>query len=411
MNRLVIIGNGFDLAHGLPTRYKDFIDDYWSSIKSSEHNEMVKFNFNRGIKFDSNNNFNDLANNLIRLEPNAQIRNHEVFIQKQFGAPNVDNREQIIIYKNDFFKIINYYSLNNWVDIENLYYELLKDVFKGINNRYSGTISKLNKDFEEIKSYLIKYLYKILDEGDYMDRRIYGIKSILEKQYYEDLELDSYLDEFPNEDHIDLKKYNDIVKNHFSANGNLNELTRNKIVENQLYFLSFNYTPLANKYVSEVDNFDENCANYIHGLLNFEKMNPINFGFGDELSENYKEIENLNENEYLKFFKSFQYLQNSNYRNLLQFVDSKKFQVYIMGHSCGLSDRTLLNTIFEHENCRSIKVFYHEEFDDEGNSIKDNFTEIIQNISRHFDDKKQMRAKIVNKALSEPLPQIQLPKK
>jgi hypothetical protein len=151
MNRLVIIGNGFDLAHGLPTRYKDFIDDYWSSIKSSEHNEMVKFNFNTGIKFDSNNNFNDLANNLIRLEPNAQIRNHEVFIQKQFGAPNVDNREQIIIYKNDFFKIINYYSLNNWVDIENLYYELLKDVFKGINNRYSGTISKLNKDFEEIK--------------------------------------------------------------------------------------------------------------------------------------------------------------------------------------------------------------------------------------------------------------------
>lgn len=411
MNRLVIIGNGFDLAHGLPTRYKDFIDDYWSSIKSSEHNEMVKFNFNTGIKFDSNNNFNDLANNLIRLEPNAQIRNHEVFIQKQFGAPNVDNREQIIIYKNDFFKIINYYSLNNWVDIENLYYELLKDVFKGINNRYSGTISKLNKDFEEIKSYLIKYLYKILDEGDYMDRRIYGIKSILEKQYYEDLELDSYLDEFPNEDHIDLKKDNDIVKNHFSANGNLNELTRNKIVENQLYFLSFNYTPLANKYVSEVDNFDENCANYIHGLLNFEKMNPINFGFGDELSENYKEIENLNENEYLKFFKSFQYLQNSNYRNLLQFVDSKKFQVYIMGHSCGLSDRTLLNTIFEHENCRSIKVFYHEEFDDEGNFIKDNFTEIIQNISRHFDDKKQMRAKIVNKALSEPLPQIQLPKK
>jgi hypothetical protein len=29
MNRLVIIGNGFDLAHGLPTSDKDFIDDYW----------------------------------------------------------------------------------------------------------------------------------------------------------------------------------------------------------------------------------------------------------------------------------------------------------------------------------------------------------------------------------------------
>ena len=29
MNRLVLIGNGFDLAHGLKTSYADFIDWYW----------------------------------------------------------------------------------------------------------------------------------------------------------------------------------------------------------------------------------------------------------------------------------------------------------------------------------------------------------------------------------------------
>ena len=34
MNRLIIIGNGFDLAHGLPTSYKDFIDDFWKNIKN-----------------------------------------------------------------------------------------------------------------------------------------------------------------------------------------------------------------------------------------------------------------------------------------------------------------------------------------------------------------------------------------
>lgn len=28
MNRLIIIGNGFDLAHGLKTSYCDFIHDY-----------------------------------------------------------------------------------------------------------------------------------------------------------------------------------------------------------------------------------------------------------------------------------------------------------------------------------------------------------------------------------------------
>lgn len=29
MNRLILVGNGFDLAHGLKTSYKDFIDDFW----------------------------------------------------------------------------------------------------------------------------------------------------------------------------------------------------------------------------------------------------------------------------------------------------------------------------------------------------------------------------------------------
>jgi hypothetical protein len=35
MNRLVIIGNGFDLAHGLPTSYRDFIDDFWKNLENS----------------------------------------------------------------------------------------------------------------------------------------------------------------------------------------------------------------------------------------------------------------------------------------------------------------------------------------------------------------------------------------
>ena len=29
MNRIILIGNGFDLAHGLPTSYGNFIEWYW----------------------------------------------------------------------------------------------------------------------------------------------------------------------------------------------------------------------------------------------------------------------------------------------------------------------------------------------------------------------------------------------
>ncbi|WP_365988628.1 AbiH family protein [Chryseobacterium sp. sg2396] len=30
MNKLIIVGNGFDLAHGLDTKYSDMIDFFWN---------------------------------------------------------------------------------------------------------------------------------------------------------------------------------------------------------------------------------------------------------------------------------------------------------------------------------------------------------------------------------------------
>ena len=39
MNRLVLIGNGFDLAHELPTSYKDFFNWYWGYRISDIYNE------------------------------------------------------------------------------------------------------------------------------------------------------------------------------------------------------------------------------------------------------------------------------------------------------------------------------------------------------------------------------------
>ena len=71
-----------------------------------------------------------------------------------------------------------------------------------------------------------------------------------------------------------------------------------------------------------------------------------------------------------------------------------------MGHSCGNSDRTLMNTLFEHKNCASIKPFYYQNKDSE-----DNYLDIVQNISRNFTDMKLMRDRVVNKEFCEPLPQ------
>lgn len=128
------------------------------------------------------------------------------------------------------------------------------------------------------------------------------------------------------------------------------------------------------------------------------------FGYGDEISDEYKELENLNENVVLENVKSIRYLDTNNYSDLIRFIESDEYQIYIMGHSCGISDRTLLNTLFEHKNCVSIKPFYYN-WIDANTHPKDNYREIVQNISRNFNDKAVMRSKVVNKQYCEPMPQ------
>ena len=53
MNRLVLIGNGFDLAHGLKTSYADFIDWYydkrikemWSTYEKISSDDLCTFRY------------------------------------------------------------------------------------------------------------------------------------------------------------------------------------------------------------------------------------------------------------------------------------------------------------------------------------------------------------------------------
>jgi len=139
---------------------------------------------------------------------------------------------------------------------------------------------------------------------------------------------------------------------------------------------------------------------HIHGTLN-DEHNPMIFGYGDEIDEAYTEMEKSNINEYLKNIKSFGYFLTKNYARLVNYIESDPYVVYIWGHSCGLSDHTLLNMVFEHDNCAGIKIFYHEREDG-----SDNFQDITQNIARHFRNKIKMRNRVFNKTYCSILPQI-----
>jgi hypothetical protein len=141
---------------------------------------------------------------------------------------------------------------------------------------------------------------------------------------------------------------------------------------------------------------------YIHGRVADIQRNPIIFGYGDETDPVYQSIEDSGENIYLEHIKSFNYFQTGNYHNLLSYIDSAPYNVYIVGHSCGLSDRVLLNQMFEHENCKKIEIFYHKRKDE-----TDNFKEITQEISRHFrpQNKGLMRRRVSDKNDRNIIPQ------
>ena len=51
MNRIILVGNGFDLAHKLPTKYEDFINWYWA-----QWNQRLKYGKTR-IEEDELNSF------------------------------------------------------------------------------------------------------------------------------------------------------------------------------------------------------------------------------------------------------------------------------------------------------------------------------------------------------------------
>ena len=401
MNKLILIGNGFDLAHGLPTSYSDFINDFWRNFHDNytndEYKEIVFIDDKvLNIKYIySENEIRNFENLRINLKALSKDTSYDYDDRNIMFDMNTNGKETIIFqFKNDFFKKINTTnSLQNWVDIENEYYKSLKEIAKSSSieiQEKKKEVNKLNKEFEQVKELLEKYLIeKVYDKFDLYkneDSRNYPKFERILKPISSLNNNENLLDEFSNlEDKKEIEEF-------------LEKKTEKKNTSG-IHYLIFNYIAIIRRYrhIESNDNL-----NYIHGFIN-DKEHPINFGFGDEMDEDYKTIENLDENEFLNYFKSFKYSDTKHYNNLLNFISSEKFQVVIMGHSCGLSDRLLLNTIFEHENCRSIKVYYHKK-----DSETDNYTTIIQNISRHFKDKQKMRAKIVNKQLCDPLPQIQL---
>ncbi|MGS0747255.1 AbiH family protein [Halpernia sp. GG3] len=312
MNRLILVGNGFDLAHGLKTSYHDFIDDFWRKQMEEvqSYNNLSATFENDFIKID----------NIYLITPLNNIQKHVDF--KNF-IQNVNDRNRnfqvSFIIKNKFLKdISDQRGLQNWVDIENEYYKQLYKIKNPINSigRFEKyEINDLNEDFIEVKSLLVKYL-KEIDKTIKVEEKI--CQSIYKNFSLNDFSSESIADKVNNElvqrssnlkaleeNEVDLNEIfeNDeieekVIHSRLSSSKNKFENLKDLIIEKENSFsyaevfnlipakitlLNFNYTDTPIKYFEFRYNWNNGTDklptfNFIHGKLNDEN-NPDYFWF------------------------------------------------------------------------------------------------------------------------------------
>ena len=403
MNRIVLIGNGFDLAHKLKTSYQDFIDWYWDQRVMSFHSNTSKVSEDKLCKFTCLNGevwsvfaFSHIS--VVSRPPGS------IVIQYIKRHPSAYKVEEQPFFRN----IINSISTKSWVDIEEEYYKLLTQY--AFDESANDRLVILYQQLQYIQDLLVLYLASInekeVSKNSFINSRLYSPINIndiavgsidLLKQYIEQcIERDNeWINDrlwgygtaeyaFP-EDHSKLKESYESHYNVLEV-----EIPRPYLLPHSVLLLNFNYTHTVQLY----HNNKLGPVTNIHGTI--EEPQSVIFGYGDELDERYNKIKETDNDECRRNIKSIKYLESANYRGILSFMESAPYQIYIMGHSCGKSDRTLLNTLFEHKNCISIKPFYYKKEDG-----TDNYLELAQNISRNFTDMKLMRDRVVNKTYCE----------
>ncbi len=145
MIQLVIIGNGFDLAHGNKTNYSDF---FLYIIKKYYNNALAS-------------NLLSINNEIVYIKArNYSIDN--IVIDDFDALLSIFNKNGIEIrFKNDFIdEIARKLAVKNWANIESLYFKHLTLIYmNGVS--IEAKIKELNKSFDLIKSELIDYLSQI----------------------------------------------------------------------------------------------------------------------------------------------------------------------------------------------------------------------------------------------------------
>lgn len=363
LNRIILIGNGFDRSLGIPTSYSHFLDWIINTTLDNLLQNVPDRRRGNMINFSVKNDFFKITTNIATCDAiktlNLNTKGYKKLLEERARLGSQREFQFLMSPKFPFInKLFDSYNKNSWVDVEEIYFQELL-ISKNEN------INILNDCLGMIKTKLGEYLTGLKKNLDYdtcnhYRRHFFG--SILE--------------------------YNSKYQS-YEESGDLAD---------SYYFVNFNYTSFLKDLLSYAPSeiIDNITFNHIHGEVIDHR---IIFGYGNETGEDYLRLEKQGD-DFLENIKSTHYFNSTHYRDL-ELQLNQPYEVYVYGLSCGMSDNILLKTIMEKSNCKQIRIFYKKS--ENGN---DNFRNILMNISRTLKDKDDMRSKIISKQVNDFIPQI-----
>lgn len=357
---ILIIGNGFDLAHGLPTKYDDFLDycekfkkEYPSRI--NDHSKELKHLYMM-YAYRNNANRNDSNRNDSICSENSGLP------LKILG----DCSDQLYKHINlnkwlEYFLKRRTVMGKNWIDFETEISKVIQSLDEAINVIKNGkSLRKMSKENYDI-------LFSIYNASNYnaskmsMQAAFRDVKALnafaalLNKELGRLIcALEIYIKYHVSFIHVD--RYNkDIYK-----------LNPDRV-------LSFNYSNTYERIYGKKKKVE---YDYIHGKADINKnVNTSNLvlGIDEYLDDDIKD----KELELLPFKKFYQRIYKSTGNRYLNWVDEIKDEyadyinpkissgkgypshtLYIFGHSLDVTDKDILKLFICNDNVQT-KIFYH----------------------------------------------------
>lgn len=345
---ILVIGNGFDLAHGLPTRYMDFMD-YLSMAETLYKNKTDSFAHPNESIIEAyiNGQYKDvdatLRNNLIGKYDSEWINSFPRQLSMVFSEKNCWYKYfDYLIYKKQLQGV-------NWIDFEA---EISKVVQKV---EHSSVVEE-----DRFNSMSIIQLYQI-DRGiheeillNFMNTTTYTFKTNEFNSFIEQLERDL-------SDFINALDYYIAFVDEFSVEKRVVDILEIDVDK----VISFNYTDTYRR-LYYPDMPDERI-HFIHGKANRTLGNSASklvLGTNDTLSDQEKDS-NISCLKFKKYFQRIYKKTGNDYKIFLndalkrKKVSGESTQSYFFGHSLAATDGDVIRRVIEASD--HAVIFYHND--------------------------------------------------